>query len=116
MFSRLRLSDVSPERIEEYKEARLGEGVEPATINHDLRVLRRALRLAERKLLITRNPFAQVDFLRQRNPRQPYIVTFEEEEKILAVATPHLRILVILILETGMRSHREGTNFEVGRN
>ncbi len=106
-FTGARLSDISAERIEEYKEARLAEGVEPATINHDLRVLRRMMRLAERKRLIPRNPFLEVDFLKQRNLRTPHIVTFEEEEKILAVAPPFLRALVILILETGMRSHRE---------
>src|SRR5438552_3876965 len=48
-FAGVRLSEVSAERIEEYKEARLEEGVEPATINHDLRALRRMMRLAERK-------------------------------------------------------------------
>jgi len=47
----LRLSGVSADRIEEYKEDRVSEGVEPATINHDLRVLRRMMRLAERKQL-----------------------------------------------------------------
>ncbi|HET6177754.1 MAG TPA: site-specific integrase [Candidatus Sulfotelmatobacter sp.] len=101
------MSDISGERIEEYKEARLAQGVEPATINHDLRVLRRMMRLAERKRLIPRNPFVEVDFLKQRNVRMPHIVTFEEEEKILAVASPLIRVLVVLILETGMRSHRE---------
>ena len=106
-FNGVRLSEVSAERIEEYKDARLAEGVEPATINHDLRVLRRIMRLAERKQFIVRNPFAQVDFLKQRNPRQPHIVTFEEEEKILSVAVPYIRLLVVLILETGMRSHKE---------
>lgn len=106
-FPSVRLSDISAERIEEYKEARLAEGVEPATINHDLRVLRRMMRLAERKRLISRNPFLEVDFLKQRSLRTPHIVTFEEEEKILAVAPPFLRALVVLILETGMRSHRE---------
>jgi len=35
------------------------------------------MRLAERKQLIVRNPFVQVDFLKQQNPRQPHIVTFE---------------------------------------
>jgi integrase len=103
----IRLSEISAERIEEYKDARLAEGVEPATINHDLRVLRRMMRLAERKQFIARSPFVQVDFLRQRNPRQPHIVTFEEEEKILSVAVPYIRLLVVLILETGMRSHKE---------
>ena len=106
-FTGVRLSDVSADRIEEYKEERVAEGVEPATINHDLRVLRRMMRLAERKQLISRNPFAQVDFLKQRNPRPPHIVTFDEEEMILRVAVPHIRVLVVLILETGMRSHRE---------
>ncbi|HYL15263.1 MAG TPA: site-specific integrase [Terriglobales bacterium] len=65
------------------------------------------MRLAERKQLIVRNPFVQVEFLKQRNPRLPHIVTFDEEEKILAVAVPYIRTLVVLILETGMRSHRE---------
>jgi integrase len=106
-FSGLRLSDVSADRIEEFKEERLTGGVEPATINHDLRVLRRMMRLAERKQLIVGNPFLQVDFLKQQNTHQPHIVTFDEEEMILKVAVPHIRVLVILILETGMRSHRE---------
>ena len=106
-FAGVRLSEVSAERIEEYKEARLAEGVEPATINHDLRVLRRMMRLAERKQLISHSPFMQVEFLKQGNLRPPHIVTFEEEERILGVAVPHIRVLVVLILETGMRSHRE---------
>jgi integrase len=65
------------------------------------------MRLAERKRLISRNPFLEVDFLKQKNQREPHILTFEEEERILAVAPPFLRVLVVLILETGMRSHRE---------
>jgi integrase len=43
----------------------------------------------------------------QRHVRAPHIVTFEEEKKILTVAPPFLRVLVVLIVETGMRSHRE---------
>ncbi len=46
------------------------------------------IRLAERKRLISRNPFLEVDFLKQKNQRQPHILTFEEEERILAVAPP----------------------------
>lgn len=106
-FASLRLSDVSASVVDEYKKARLREGVENSTINHDLRVLRRMMHLAERKQLIARNPFTQVEFLNQSNQRQPHIVTFDEEERILAVAAPHLRVLVVLILETGMRSHKE---------
>jgi integrase len=103
----MRLSDITADHIESYKELRLAEGVGPATINHDLRVLRRMMRLAERKQFVTHNPFVEVEFLKEGNPRLPHIVTFDEEEKLLQVALPHIRVLVVLILETGMRSHRE---------
>ena len=106
-FKGIRLSEISPESIEEYAEERLAEGAKSATVNHDLRVLRRMMRLAERKQLIGRNPFCAVEFLKQHAPSLPHIVTFAEEEKILQAAPPHIRTLVVLILETGMRSHRE---------
>ena len=99
-FTGIRLNEISPEQIELYEESRLAEGVEPATVNHDLRVLRRMLRLAQRKDFISQNPFTRIEFLKQRSRRQPHIITFEEEEKILGNAVPYLRVLVVLILET----------------
>ena len=106
-FAAMRISDITGEGIEEYKRARLTEGVEAATINHDIRVLRRMMRLAERKRLIRRSPLLDVEPLKERSQRTPHIVTFEEEERILSVAVPYMRMLVVLILETGMRSHIE---------
>lgn len=106
-FSGMRLNDISAAAIEEFKEARMVEDVEPATINHDLRVLRRMMHIAERKRLIGRTPFVEVEFLKQQGFRDPHIVTFEEEERIISAAPPFLRVLIVLILETGLRSHRE---------
>jgi integrase len=66
------------------------------------------LKLAERRRFIARTPFAEVEFLEERSMRRkPHIVTFDEEELILAVADPHIRTLTVLIMETGMRSNRE---------
>jgi len=49
-----------------------------------------------------------VDFLEERNQRRrPHILSYEEENRILNVAAPHIRTLTVLILETGMRSNRE---------
>lgn len=49
-----------------------------------------------------------MEFLEERNQRRrPHILTFEEEDRLLAVAVPHIRALTVLILETGMRSRRE---------
>jgi integrase len=72
------------------------------------RRFRRMMKLAERKMLINESPFRDVEFLEERKQRRrPHILTFEEEDRVLAAATPHIRALAVLILETGMRSSRE---------
>jgi integrase len=107
-FGKLRLSQITPDLIEDFKEQRLADGIGPATVNRDLAVLRRMLRLAERRRFIARTPFAEVELLEERSiRRKPHIATFDEEERILAVADPHIRVLTVLLLETGLRSNRE---------
>ena len=39
--------------------------------------------------------------------RLPHIVTVKEEEQLLAVASDVIRVLAVLILDTGLRSGRE---------
>jgi integrase len=107
-FGNARLSDVTPDLVEGFKEKRLASGIRTATVNRDLAVLRRMLKLAERKRLIAESPFREIEFLEERKQRRrPHIVSFAEEERVLSQAVPHLRTLVVLILETGMRSNRE---------
>ena len=107
-FGDTRLSDISPERIDEFKEARLADKVRAATVNRDLAVLRRMLRIAERKRLINATPFREVEMLEERKERrQPHILTYAEEETLLSVASDLIRVLAILILDTGLRSGRE---------
>jgi integrase len=108
-FGDARLSDIdNPERIDEFKDARLAARVRAATVNRDLAVLRRMLRIAERKRLITSTQFREVEMLEERKERrQPHILTYKEEGKLLLVAPDHIRVLVILILDTGLRSGQE---------
>ncbi len=107
-FGNVKLSDITADLIEDFKERRLSEGIRAATINRDLAVLRRIMKLAERKMLINESPFRDVEFLEERKQRRrPHILTFEEEDRVLAAAPPHVRALAVLILETGMRSRRE---------
>jgi integrase len=107
-FGNVKLSDITAGAIEDFKEKRLSAGVRTATINRDLAVLHRMMKLAERKLVINESPFRDVDFLEERKQRRrPHILTFEEEDRVLAAAAPHIRALAVLILETGMRSRRE---------
>ena len=107
-FRNMKLSDITPDVIEDFKEKRLSDGVRTATVNRDLAVLHRMMKLAERKMLISESPFRDVEFLEERKQRRrPHILTFEEEDRVLNAAIPHIRALTVLILETGMRSRRE---------
>ena len=104
----VRLSEINSRRIEGFKEARLASGTRAATVNRDLAVLRRMLKIAQRKKLISLSPFADVEMLEERKERrQPHIFTFDEEERLLATAADHVRVLTVLILETGLRSGKE---------
>ncbi len=108
-FSDKRLPEITPETIEDFKLQRLEDGARAATVNRDLAVLRRILRLAERKRLIGRTPFREIDFLEERKQRRcPHIVPFEEEQKILTSSPErHIRTLMIVVLETGLRTNSE---------
>ena len=107
-FRGVRLSQVTTEGIEEFKQARIRTGVGPASVNRDLAVLRRMMKLAKRQRLITQNPLDEVEFLEERkHRRQAHILTLEEEQRLLAVASPMLKTLVILLVETGLRVGKE---------
>jgi integrase len=107
-FGDVRLSDFNLERIEGFKEARLLSKVRAATVNRDLAVLRRMLGIAAKKRLIRSLPFREIEMLEERKERrQPHILTFDEEERLLRTAAEHIRVLSILILETGLRSGKE---------
>ncbi|MGA7908422.1 MAG: site-specific integrase [Candidatus Sulfotelmatobacter sp.] len=107
-FGDVKLSDITAGAIEDFKEKRLSQGIRTATINRDLAVLHRMMKLAERKMFVSDSPFRDVDFLEERKQRRrPHILTFEEEDRVLNAAAPHIRALTVLILETGMRSRRE---------
>ena|ERR1700730_431753 len=107
-FGKLRVSQITADRIEGFKEERLAAGVGPATVNRDLVPLRKMLRVAQKRRFIARTPFVDVESLEEKSiRRKPHIATYDEEERILAGADPHIRALAVLILETGLRSHRE---------
>jgi integrase len=107
-FGTSKLTAISPDRIRKFIEERLEGGTGPATINRDIAVGRRMLNIAEKQRLIGFNPYREITLLdEKKGRRQPHILTFDEEDRILAVAPAHIRALAVLILETGMRSNRE---------
>jgi integrase len=107
-FGDARLSQITPDRIEDFKLSRRNDGAGPATINRNLAVLRQMMKLAARQRLIARTPFQEVDFCEERSSRrQPHILTFEDQKTLVAAAPPLLRTLIVLLTESGLRVGRE---------
>jgi integrase len=100
------LDHVSTTRIEQFKQKRRTDNVTAATINRDLRFLAQILKQAERERCLARSPFDLTKFFlnESRDRRKPHILTWEEQEKLLAVASPRLRVLTVVGVETGMRT------------
>jgi integrase len=110
ILGRPRLCDLASDQIDRFVQERQSEGVRPATINRDLAVLRRMLKLAQKRRYLVRNPFDQVEMLNEtRGRRQARILTFEEERRLMSAIPPnsYLRPLLVLLIETGLRVFRE---------
>jgi integrase len=100
------LCHISTARIEEFIRSRREAKVKAATINRDLQFLSQILKQAERERMLARSPFDLGRFRQNESKerRKPHILTWEEQEKLLSVARPRIRALILLGVETGMRT------------
>ncbi len=100
-FGRMKLDEITAGSIEQFKLKRLNQ-CSPAGVNRDLAALRFMLNYAVRKGFISGNPFADVKLL-QESGGNMRIVSHEEEGRYLQHASPLLKDIAILMVETGMR-------------
>jgi integrase len=70
-FSRLKASELKTDRIQRYIEHRLDQGAERATINRELSLLKRALRLAFKAGKLRALPF--IPMLKENNARRGFL-------------------------------------------
>ena len=121
-WSTRKLIDVAADDVELYLHSRLREHVrirtslgerkqgplKPATIHQELRVLRRMLNVAVRKKLLPANPCSGVEFpVPIKGLFRPHYVTWSEQKCIENQAPQHLRNVVRIITETGLRVYKE---------
>jgi integrase len=110
---RIRLQDITPEGIYKFQRNRLSNGVMMATVNRDITVLSGMLRKAKKIGYISQNPCQDVDWLKEANERrEARPLNPEEENRLLAVCEPLLRIFIIVLLETGLRPKKEALPLE----
>jgi len=95
------LYEITPRDIEEFK-ARRKKTVSPATVNRDLATLKTMLSKAVEWGVLEDSPAKNIKFLRENNSRLRYLEK-EEVKKLIDACAEHLRPIVILALNTGMR-------------
>lgn len=110
-LGKLRLDELTPFRIEQFKRermtnpTRLGTTRAPASVNHEIALLSKILSLACDHGHLESNPCRKVKKLRLNNRRHRYL-TESEEPRLLAACfgkRTHLAPLIRLALQTGMR-------------
>jgi integrase len=104
----IRLSDITPESVFRFQQARLEQGVGKATINRDTATLSSCLSRAKRMRLISHNPCSDVGKLNERRDRrQARPLSYDEEDRVKQFSPPLLRMLITLLAETGLRVKKE---------
>ncbi|MGA8555671.1 MAG: tyrosine-type recombinase/integrase [Candidatus Acidiferrales bacterium] len=121
-FASSSLVDLTADHVEIYLRDRLCQRVrikssvgfrekgvlQPATVHQEFRVLRRVLNVAARKRLLPANPCSGVEFpVRVKGLFRPHYVSWSEQKRIELHAQPHLRNIVRIITETGLRVYKE---------
>jgi integrase len=120
-FKDITLDQIDAEAVERYKAARSKQFatvrgksvkkrkqttdlVKPATVNRELACLRAVFNHAIKGNDALKNPISRTGArsLPEEN-QQTRVLTFDEESRYLAVATPFLRDVATLMLQTGMR-------------
>src|SRR5205807_1671706 len=72
------------------------------TVNRDIECLRHLLYWAVDEGWLAANPIARIRLERERRKKRP-VLSLAEEALLLPAASPHLRDITIVALDTGMR-------------
>lgn len=111
------LAEIDTRVIEEYRNNRRREKskndptrtVKGATVNRELAYLKCMLGFAVKRKYIQENPTVGVKHFDERRERPTKrMLTLDEERQILEKAPPCLRVAIILLAQTGVRTYREG--------
>ena len=83
--------------------------VKGATVNRELACLHSIFQFALRRKYIGENPTSGVKHFNERIERpSKRMLTVDDEHRILEAAPPHLRVAIVLLVQTGGRTYSEG--------
>jgi integrase len=102
-FADFAIGKITKGAVRRYREERHSKKtLTENTVNRDVQCLRHLLYWAVDEGLIPQNPIARIRLERERRKKKP-VLSPAEEKLLLAAASLHLREIVIVALDTGMR-------------
>jgi len=116
-FGDRKLTEIDERSVVEYRNHRRRQPlkrdprrtVKGATVNRELACLHCVFQFALKRKYIGENPTSGVKHFDERHERpSKRMLTVEDEHRILAAAPPHLRVAIVLLVQTGGRTYSEG--------
>jgi integrase len=116
-FGDRKLAEIDERAVVEYRNYRRRQPlrwnpkrtVKGATVNRELACLHCIFQFALKRKYIGENPTFGVKHFNERIERPTKrMLTVEDEHRILEAAPPHLRVAIVLLVQTGGRTYSEG--------
>jgi integrase len=102
-FADFQIGKINKAAIRQFRQERhRRKQLTETTVNRDIECLRHLLYWAVDEGLLAANPIARIRLERERRKKKP-VLSLEEEALLLPAASPHLRDITIVALDTGMR-------------
>jgi integrase len=102
-FGKYKIGQITKNLAREYRQWRHhAKPLTETTVNRDLECLRHILFWAVDEGLLITNPLSRMRMERERKRKRP-VMSLAEEALVLEAAQPHLRPIIIIALDAGMR-------------
>ena len=102
-FGEFKLSEFTPLLIEKYRAERLKAGVRKSSTNREMALLKKMFNLAIDWQYAKENPVRKVKLFSEKDNLKERVLSEEEETRLLAECADHLRPIIVVALNTGMR-------------
>jgi len=102
-FKDVELREITPMMIQNFRAWRLSKGNSKATVNRYIALLKRMLNLAIEENYLEQNPARRIKFYSEKDNMRTRTITKDEEIRLLDNSAEHLRSIIVVALNTGMR-------------